>query len=368
MRLIIALFLCLFTLSQAQADSCVWPEWQTFKQHYISREGRVIDPSDGKDITTSEGQSYGLFFALVANDRDQFNQLLEWTENNLAGGDMSVRLPGWLWGKRANGSWGILDTNSASDADLWIAYTLLEAGRIWHSRGYQLKGTLLLQRIVRDEVVNIPGLGSMLLPGKIGFVQDGSWRLNPSYQPPQLLSRLSQVSPVWNDVAKSNQKLLLDASPAGFAPDWVMWRKDKGWQTDAKNGANGDYDAIRVYLWIGMMSDESPEKSALMMHYQPMAELTERTGFPPESVDSQTGVATGNGPVGFSAALLPFLADSPALATQRERVVNNLPGADAYYNSVLTLFGLGWDRQYYRFNQQGELQASWEKGSCKSIK
>jgi endoglucanase len=29
----------------------------------------VIDPSDARKITTSEGQSYGLFFALAANDR-----------------------------------------------------------------------------------------------------------------------------------------------------------------------------------------------------------------------------------------------------------------------------------------------------------
>lgn len=367
MKFIIGLFCCLFTLSQASAQTCDWPEWQSFKQQYISREGRVIDPSDGKNITTSEGQSYGLFFALVANDRDQFNQLLEWTENNLSAGDLSARLPGWLWGKRADGSWGILDTNSASDADLWIAYSLLEAGRIWHSRGYQLKGTLLLQRIAREEVADIPGLGHMLLPGKVGFANADSWRLNPSYQPPQLLSRLSQVQSLWAEVGKSNQRLLLEAAPLGIAPDWVMWRKDKGWQADENGGTKGDYDAIRVYLWIGMMAGELPERTALIDYYQPMAKLTERAGFPPESVDSLTGQANGTGPVGFSAALLPFLTD-PALSIQRERVLNNLPGADAYYNSVLTLFGLGWDRQYYRFNQQGELQASWEKGSCQNMK
>ena len=34
--------------------------------------GRVIDPSTPSGQTTSEGQSYGLFYALVANDRDSF--------------------------------------------------------------------------------------------------------------------------------------------------------------------------------------------------------------------------------------------------------------------------------------------------------
>lgn len=49
--------------------ACTWPAWEQFKKDYISQEGRVIDPSDARKITTSEGQSYGMFFALAANDR-----------------------------------------------------------------------------------------------------------------------------------------------------------------------------------------------------------------------------------------------------------------------------------------------------------
>ncbi|MDR0807184.1 MAG: cellulase [Enterobacteriaceae bacterium] len=360
------MFSLLLAINSAWAEVCHWQEWQSFRQNYISRDGRVIDPADGKNITTSEGQSYALFFALVANDRDQFNQLLTWTENNLAAGHLTDRLAGWLWGKKSDDSWGILDTNSASDADLWIAYSLLEAGRLWHSRNYQMLGTLLLQRIVREEVVDIANLGTMLLPGKIGFAAENSWRLNPSYQPPQLLARFSQIEKIWANVAKTNQKLLLDAAPAGVAADWVVWRKDQGWQTDSKTGASGDYDAIRVYLWLGMLSDDSPEKSALIAHYQPMVTLTQHAGIPPETVNTVTGEGSGTAPVGFSAALLPFLAGSPAQAVQRERVLNNLPDSNAYYNNVLTLFGLGWDRHYYRFNQQGELQVFWESEICKN--
>ncbi|VFS42234.1 endoglucanase [Enterobacter cancerogenus] len=58
--------------------ACTWPAWEQFKQDYMSEGGRVIDPSDARKITTSEGQSYGLFFALVANDRKAFDQLLSW--------------------------------------------------------------------------------------------------------------------------------------------------------------------------------------------------------------------------------------------------------------------------------------------------
>jgi endoglucanase len=75
------------------AAACEWPAWQQFKQYYISGSGRVIDPSSPQKITTSEGQSYGMFFALVANDRPTFDRLLNWTENNLAAGDLTSHLP-----------------------------------------------------------------------------------------------------------------------------------------------------------------------------------------------------------------------------------------------------------------------------------
>ncbi|MEK9939779.1 MAG: glycosyl hydrolase family 8, partial [Methylotenera sp.] len=79
-------------------------------------------------MTTSEGQAYALFFALVANDQPQFERLLQWTQLNLAQGNLATNLPAWHWGQKADGSWGVIDGNSASDADIWIVYTLLEAG------------------------------------------------------------------------------------------------------------------------------------------------------------------------------------------------------------------------------------------------
>ncbi|SQI34409.1 Endoglucanase precursor [Leminorella richardii] len=362
------LLCCLMFTGQVLADECGWPQWQSFKRDYVSRDGRVIDPADSKNVTTSEGQSYAMFFALVANDRDAFGKLFSWTENNLAKGDLAAYLPSWLWGKREDGKWGVLDSNSASDADLWIAYSLLEAGRLWHSRVYQVAGARMLKRIVKDEVVNVPGLGKMLMPGRVGFIEaDKSWRLNPSYLPPQLLARLGRDSREMAEIEASTQKMLLEAAPAGAAADWILWEKDKGWRSDEKTGAKGDYDAIRVYLWLGALADDVPHKAELISHYQTVARLTQEGGLPPETIDTQTGKGSGTGPIGFSAALLPFLAGTPAQSVQRERVLANLPGKDAYYNSVLTLFGLGWDQQRYRFTSQGELQTSWEKGSCESI-
>lgn len=348
--------LLLFAISTAHAAR-PWPAWQQFKQDYMSKDGRVIDSTHPQEITTSEGQSYALFFALVANDRQTFESVLQWTENNLAYGDLTSHLPAWLWGKDKK-QWRILDKNSASDADLWIAYSLLEAGRLWQNRRYQTLGTLLLQRIGREEVVDIPELGSMLLPGKTGFVDPQGWRLNPSYMPLQVLARFSKFSGPWQALRENSQRLLIESAPKGLSPDWIRWQKGQGWQPDLKTGSTGSYDAIRVYLWAGMLADSDPDRARLLERLQPMAEVTHMNGQPPEFVDAITGKTTGNGPVGFSAALLPFLAE-PEADIQQLRVDKTPTEANVYYNQVLILFGQGWKDQRYQFSVTGELLPDW---------
>ena len=336
--LVTMLLLAAFSVQAA----CTWPAWEQFKKDYISQEGRVIDPSDARKITTSEGQSYGMFFALAANDRAAFDNLLDWTQNNLAQGSLKEHLPAWLWGKKENSKWEVLDSNSASDGDVWMAWSLLEAGRLWKEQRYTDIGSALLKRIAREEVVTVPGLGSMLLPGKVGFAEDNSWRFNPSYLPPTLAQYFTRFGAPWTTLRETNQRLLLETAPKGFSPDWVRYEKDKGWQLKAEKTLISSYDAIRVYMWVGMMPDSDPQKARMLNRFKPMATFTEKNGYPPEKVDVATGKAQGKGPVGFSAAMLPFLQNRDAQAVQRQRVADNFPGSDAYYNYVLTLFGQGW--------------------------
>ena len=134
----------------ASAASCDSPAWDSYKKAMMSSDGRIIDGSSAQMITTSEGQSYGLFFALLGNDRKSFASILEWTRNNLAGGNLETHLPAWQWGLGKNGKWQILDPNNASDADLWIAYSLLEAGRLWQLPEYVTLGQNLLWRSAAD--------------------------------------------------------------------------------------------------------------------------------------------------------------------------------------------------------------------------
>ncbi len=357
----------------AHAASCEqsWPAWETFKKNLVSEEGRVVDDGMNDMRTTSEGQAYSLFFSLVANDRVMFNKLLKWTETNLAQGDLTTHLPAWLWGMNEYGEWKILDENTASDADLWLAYTLGEAGRLWEDRRLVALSSLIANRILTTETINVPGLELVLLPGTNGFVLDENRvRLNPSYTPLQLMRWFTTHSKDtrWTSLLSSSKKLILESSPQGLAPDWTIYDYKRGFLPDADTGkgALGSYDAIRVYLWAGMLSPDDPDRRDLLKTLKPMARFVDSHGYPPESIHTLTGVANNPGPSGFSFAMLPLLQAHGlinAVKKQLQRVDANPVADDAYYGQVFLLYTLGWTGNLYSFDSKGNLNTRW-KHSC----
>lgn len=358
----------------AAAASCDWPSYRTFVARFVQPDGRVIDYSTPVQQTTSEGQSYGMFFALVANDRATFDRLLAWTRLNLSGSQFdagNVRLPAWQWGRKADGSWGVLDPNPASDADLWIAYDLLQAGRLWNAPNYTALGTALAAQIEKRETTDLAGLGTMLLPGPQGFVNGGVTRLNPSYLPLPLLLGLAHDlhGGPWTALAQNTLKMVTATSPRGFAPDWAAWHQGQ-FVVDPKTGDLGSYDAIRVYLWAGLASASDPLAKPWLNAVRGMSERVAQTGVPPEKVAVATGNGTGEGPLSYWGALAPYFAalgDTRSLALARTHLAaldNTVPGHEpVYYDRVLGLFGTGAIDGRYRFDADGQLVPAW-RGAC----
>lgn len=339
-----------------------WPAWQAFVQARISADGRVIDHATADRRSTSEGQAYALFFALVRNDVPQFERILQWTTNNLAQGDLGKHLPAWLWGRNAQGQWQVLDTNPASDADLWLGYTLLEAGRLWQRMPLWKLGAAVIAQVRAREVVTLPGLGPMLLPAPKGFVHGDAARLNLSYLPVFLLRRLisDPVAGPWDDVIASYMSVLRMATPKGFAPDWVLWRGSR-LAVDPDTGTRGSYDAIRCYLWAGMLSSSDPAFAAQLHRLEgPMRRLVDNQPMW-ETVDTATGAGQGTASAGFQAALLPYLAAQGAasMAARAWDALQRLPKETGYYNDVLQLFGTGWYENRFRFDADGSLLVPW---------
>jgi endo-1,4-beta-D-glucanase Y len=347
--------------------SHAWPAWAVFRQQFVAEDGRVLDPETQRAQTVSEAQAYGLFFALVANDRPSFEKILKWTENNMAGGDLTARLPAWIWGRRDDGQWGVVDPNPASDADLWIIYALAEGGRLWGDKRLGALATVMADRLLRDTTANIPGLGLTLLPGPKGFQSGGdTWRLNPSYLPLHQMRWFAKhmPNPAWEKVLASARKLVLGSAPRGFSPDWIVYRANKGFEIDVtgEGYGQGAYNAIRVYLWAGLMASGDPNAKALLNALAPMAKFVAVQGFPPEAVDIQTGAGTKPGPSGFSAALLPFLqarGDKTSYDAQINRLAAKPIRPKAYYEHALSLFAFGKIDGFYRFSADGSLVTKW---------
>jgi endo-1,4-beta-D-glucanase Y len=388
-RFLLAVALSMFSLTTGCGHNS-WPLWSDYSARFIDHHtGRVFDPN-GDERTTSEGQAYALFFALAADDRSTFDRVLSWTQTNLAAGDLATHLPSWLWGKDKDGQWRILDSNSASDADVWTAYTLLEAGRLWNSQADTNLGRSMLSLIAKNEVADLPGFGPMLLPGPSGFQHGNAVTLNPSYLPLFLFQRLAAADPSgpWNAIASGIPRLLEQSARHGFAMDWVEYVPGDGFHpvpdpvvasvaanSGATGGAtpSGSYDAIRVYLWAGMIDPGNAQRVAILNSVGAMAAYLATHRAPPEKVTDQGIPSEQNGPVGFSAAMLPYLralhdsskasgAQLIRLGTQRNPTSGLYGNGSAYYDQCLALFGTGFSTDRFRFGPGGELNVEWERG------
>lgn len=363
--LLIAAF---FTFSvSAQTQQCEpWQGWQVFKNHFISDDGRVIDLGSKQNITTSEGQSYALFFALVANDKAAFDNILDWTQENLSEGDLSTRLPAWQWGENRDKTGEILDSNPASDSDLWIAYSLSQAAILWDERRYSILAAVMAQRIMREETAYISGLGLTLLPAPAGFeFKNDTYKLNPSYSPLFIYQQFSKLYPhsPWQQLHEGSAKLILDTAYKGVSPDWVMYSPAKGFYYDKKVSDLGSFNAIRVYLWASMMAEDAPYKKELTAQFLPFLEDINKRGYVPLNTYATSGKTQKRGPLGFNAALLPFLAsqadDSLVMAIQQKLMVDKSFTQTRYYDSVLNLFGNSALNKRFSITADGTLKPMW---------
>jgi endoglucanase len=394
-----------------------WTLWDAYTSHFIDDQGRVIEHSAG-DRTTSEGQSYGMFFSLAANDRPRFDRILTWTRDNMASGDLGKQLPGWVWGKAPDGQWKLLDVNPAADSDCWIAYDLLEAGRLWNNPAYTSQGRQMLALIAKIEVADLPGFGSMLMPGPTQlWLHNNAWTLNPSYVPLFLFQRFAEVDPSgpWGAIVMNIPRFLRQSAIHGYAMDWVQYVPGDGFYPAPPPGAAqpqpadssttakspslnaaagpqkaedpkaavaateakapmGSYDAIRVYLWAGMIDGSGHARADILSAVPGMGALLSNSGrtAPPEKISPQGIPGEGDGPVGFSAAVLPYLWAQPALAhagaQQKVRIsaqlnpASGLYGAQpVYYDQNLLLFAKGYLDGRFHFGPRGEMKVEWTR-------
>ena len=145
-------------------------------------------------------------------------------------------------------------------------------------------------------------------------------------------------------------------------------------QTGSKDSeqSGGSYDAIRVYLWAGMISNEAATRAQMLSAIPNMSVYLANHDAPPEKVSDQGIPLAQDGPVGFSAAVLPYLRAFPGLSResakqtvrmslQRDRSTGLYGTNTAYYDQNLALFATGYLDGRFRFGGNGELKVEWTR-------
>ena len=314
-------FLILLTqLGTALADT----NWEQFKDAYIAN-GRVVDK--GQDgISHSEGQGMALLLAVQNNDPKTFKQVWDWTKHNLQTRD--DKLFAWSWSPNV----GINDANNASDGDLFIAWALSMAYTKWNEPSY-LYEAIKISQSIRQKLLRKTNVGTVILPGEMGFEKPDGLKLNLSYWVFPVIAELSKLDPApeWEDLRVTGLWLIKEARFGKWQlpPDWLKLEGDRLKPVD---GDQFGYDAIRIPLYLIWGKQASP--SSIKPFQKFWGSFTGKLLLP-AWVNVNTGeMATYNASEGFYSVVAMTLA-YPDLDSSQLPSFNPSQG---YYSSMLSLF------------------------------
>lgn len=341
--------------------------WRSYVNEYLEQgTSRTLDPSRGY-ITTSEGESYTMLRAVWMADKTTFDTSWQWTKNNLQHktGD---HLFAWLFGKRTDGTYGILTSqggnNSASDADTDIALALLFAYARWQDHSYLGDARVIMNDIWNDDVVVINGTPYLAADDAEGKSKNDLVLLDPSYFNPAAYHIFAQFDDVhdWGALASSSFAVLSESSAAplgasstvGLPPDWVAISRTTGVLSaapESQNDTDFGFDALRVpwrltldWQWFGDERALTALKSfsfldATWKAQQQLAGVYAHNGA---VVQPQETAAMYGGTIGYFMTQDPSAAKSvydAKIAARFSPATNTWEPQLSYYDDNWTWFG-----------------------------
>lgn len=129
--------------------------YNTWSKSYIKEtsEGAFVNTSDSNEFyrTVSEAHGYGMYIltkmsSVDTDVKDTFDQFIKYHENHRVGGTSLM-----MWRQDSSTTTKPLmdyDPNNATDGDLYIAYSLIQAYKIWGDESYKRLATDILTDIL----------------------------------------------------------------------------------------------------------------------------------------------------------------------------------------------------------------------------
>ncbi len=269
-RLFFYMMLAAMVLSLASSPTTAADRgWLEFKTAFVQPDGRIVDTGN-HGISHSEGQGYGMLFAVFNDDATAFDAIWNWTNKNLYRADVGL----FSWRYDPNAVVKVADKNTASDGDTLIAWALLLAGEKWHRQEYINVSTDIQDALINQVIVTFSGR-TLMLPGREGFDKNSYIILNPSYFifPAWKMFFERNHQQIWNKLATDSIYLLknMQFGSYGLPTDWVTLN-----QSGAMEPATGwperfSFDAVRIPLYLAWYGADAGDLAPFVKYWQGQA-------------------------------------------------------------------------------------------------
>ena len=322
--------------------------WDGYTRTYLNPEGFIRDPLRG-GFVTSEAQSYALLQAAWLDDRETFDRVLRWTAAHLRRDD---GLHSWLWDPSGDGR--VVDVNTATDADVDIAFALILASSRFDDARYLEEARTLVRAIRHFSVVEV---GDRWLPSAGNWAGDERI-VNLSYFAPYAYDYFERIDPAsgWREASDAGYALLeqaLAAAPGRLPPDFLRVSHDgtiEELPPHSRLSQSFSFDGIRI-VWrveLDCRLTGRPRACAMEALVGVLDRIRQRDGRFVTAYDPAGRPLTSQQSVSFYGAFLPaFARVRPSVAGEwrgsmlSDRQLTRIRSAgDRYYDANWVWFGL----------------------------
>lgn len=262
-----------------------------FLARYVTGDGRVIRHDQGGDIV-SEGQAYAMLLAEAAGRPERARTIWSWTAAHLRG-------PDGLFAWHATGSGEVVDPQSATDADVLIAYALLRYAGPGEAE-LHTQGRRVAAAVLAGESATLPDGEPLLVAGPWAKATSPP-TVNPSYLMPGVFAALARLTgdARWTQAARASVAAIRELSADGrrLPPDWAVLAGRRLVAAPAPDGSAGvryGPDAARLPIWFATAC--TPDARALAASWwRSSLSSADRSATSPLSLMADAAAATAAG-------------------------------------------------------------------------